>query len=118
MHAECAGVSGPGYYAAGPQLDVQDVPAKLQPSHTSCGHGWLSNPKAALASTEAEVRDEASAPLFHARGMTFADLHITALLVAVIPSYVVAVELRHADPPTTGTEASECQGEHLTSLNS
>ena len=50
--------------------------------------------------------------------MTFADLHITALLVAVIPSYVVAVELRHADPPTTGTEASECQGEHLTSLNS
>ena len=35
MHAECAGVSGPGYYAAGPRLDVQDVPAKLQPSCTS-----------------------------------------------------------------------------------
>ena len=29
MHAECAGVSGPGYYAAGPLLDVQDVPRKV-----------------------------------------------------------------------------------------
>ena len=45
-------------------------------------------------------------------GMTFADLHITALLVAVIPSYVVAAEPRHADPRTTGTEAPKCQGEH------
>jgi hypothetical protein len=49
-------------------------------------------------------------------GMTFADLHITALLVAVIPSYVVAAELRHADPRTTGTEAPKCQGEHLAPL--
>jgi hypothetical protein len=49
-------------------------------------------------------------------GMTFADLHITALLVAVIPSYVVAAEFRHADPPATGTEAPECQGEHLAPL--
>jgi hypothetical protein len=29
MHAECTGVSGPGYYAAGPRLDVQDVPRKV-----------------------------------------------------------------------------------------
>ena len=49
-------------------------------------------------------------------GMTFADLHITALLVAVIPSYVVAAELGHADPRTTGTEAPKCQGEHLAPL--
>jgi hypothetical protein len=39
MHAECAGVSGPGYYAAGRRPDVQDVPAKLQPSYMSCEHG-------------------------------------------------------------------------------
>ena len=51
-------------------------------------------------------------------GMTFADLHITALLVAVIPSYVVAAELRHADPRTTGTEAPtvNANGEHLAPL--
>jgi hypothetical protein len=29
MYAECAGVSGRGYYAAGPLLDVQDVPHKV-----------------------------------------------------------------------------------------
>ena len=28
-HAECTGVSGPGYYAAGPRLDVQDVPRQV-----------------------------------------------------------------------------------------
>ena len=32
MHAECAGVSGPGYYAAGPQRDVRDVSLKMQSS--------------------------------------------------------------------------------------
>jgi len=32
MHAECAGVSGPGYYAAGPQRDVRDVSVKMQSS--------------------------------------------------------------------------------------
>ena len=42
MHAECAGVSGPGYYAAGPQLDVQDVPTKMQSSRMS----WASKSKA------------------------------------------------------------------------
>ena len=36
-HAECAGVSGPGYYAAGPRPDVQDVPVKPQPSFMSRG---------------------------------------------------------------------------------
>jgi len=35
MHAGCAGVSGLGYYAAGPRLDVQDVPAESQSSHVS-----------------------------------------------------------------------------------
>ena len=29
MHAECAGVLGPGYYATGPLLDVQDVLRKI-----------------------------------------------------------------------------------------
>jgi hypothetical protein len=32
MHAECAGVSGLGYYVTGPQRDVRDVPAKMQSS--------------------------------------------------------------------------------------
>jgi hypothetical protein len=45
VHAERAGMLGHGYYAAGPRLDVQDVPAKLQPSYMPCEHGWLSNPK-------------------------------------------------------------------------
>ena len=34
VHAECAGVSGPGYYVAGPQPDVQDVFAEVEPSWT------------------------------------------------------------------------------------
>ena len=47
MHAECAGVSGPGYYATGPRLDVPDVSAKLQPSsYASCGHRWTVEPEA------------------------------------------------------------------------
>lgn len=33
IHAECVGVSGPGYYVAGPRRDVQDVSANAQPSH-------------------------------------------------------------------------------------
>ena len=53
-HAECAGVSGPGYYAAGPQPDVQDVPAKLQPSYTSCGRAWAVGLEAASAPATAQ----------------------------------------------------------------
>ena len=30
--AGCSEVSGRGYYAAGPVLDVQDVPAEVKPS--------------------------------------------------------------------------------------
>ena len=44
MHAECAGVSGPGYYAAGPLLDVQDVPRKVTVVlYVLWGIGGLSN---------------------------------------------------------------------------
>jgi hypothetical protein len=43
MHAECAEVSGLGYYAAGPLLDVQDVPANSQASFRPLGVTGLSN---------------------------------------------------------------------------
>ena len=36
-YAECAGVSGPGYYAAGRRSDVQDVPVRGQSSYKA-GH--------------------------------------------------------------------------------
>ncbi len=35
--AGCSGVSGHGYYAAEPVLDVQDVPAEVKPSFSSAG---------------------------------------------------------------------------------
>jgi hypothetical protein len=44
MHAACVGVSGPGYYAAGPLLDVQDVPRKVTVVlYILWGMGGLSN---------------------------------------------------------------------------
>jgi hypothetical protein len=46
MHAECAEVLGPGYYAAGPLLDVQDVPAKSQASFGPVGVTGLGEPEA------------------------------------------------------------------------
>jgi hypothetical protein len=45
VHAECAEASGQGYYAAGLRLDVPDVPTKLEPSGTSCGHGRTVEPE-------------------------------------------------------------------------
>jgi len=52
MHAECAGMSGPGYYAAGPLLDVQDVPAKSQASFRSVGVTGLGEPEVGSARTK------------------------------------------------------------------
>jgi hypothetical protein len=44
MLAECAAVSGPGYYAAGQQSDVQDVSPKLQSSRTSSSYrAWATD---------------------------------------------------------------------------
>jgi hypothetical protein len=44
MHAECAGVLGPGYYATGPQRDVRDVPAKMQSSFASLDRAGTARP--------------------------------------------------------------------------
>ena len=35
MQEECAGLSGPGYYATEPHRDVRDVPVRTQPSFAS-----------------------------------------------------------------------------------
>ena len=43
-HAECAGVSGPGYYATGPQRDVRDVPVKMQSSFASLDRAETARP--------------------------------------------------------------------------
>ena len=49
MHAECAGVSGPGYYAAEPRRDVPDVSTKLEPSGASYDHGQTCRTRACQA---------------------------------------------------------------------
>ena len=54
MHAECAGVSGPGYYAAGPHLDVQDVRARSQASFRPTGVTGLSNQRLGTLTDEAQ----------------------------------------------------------------
>jgi hypothetical protein len=54
MNAECAGVSGPGYYATGPRLDVQDVPAKSQASFRPVDVTGLSNQRLGMFTDEAQ----------------------------------------------------------------